>query len=88
MPVGVRELKNRLSSYLERVKSGEKLAVTERGRIIAYIISSEKSPAYEELIQFVREDKAVWNGGKPAGSAKPVPAKGKPVSRIVIEERR
>jgi prevent-host-death family protein len=88
MPVGIRELKNKLSLYLEKVKQGEKLAVTERGKIIAYILPSERSPDYEELIQLVREDKAVWKGGKPEGSARPAAAKGKPVSRIVIEERR
>ena len=33
--VGVRELKNRLSEYLRQVRSGEELAVTDRGEIIA-----------------------------------------------------
>jgi prevent-host-death family protein len=88
MSVGIRELKNKLSQYLEKVKQGEKLAVTERGKIIAYILPSEKSPDYEELIQMVREEKAAWKGGKPTGSAEPTIAKGKPVSEIVIEERR
>jgi prevent-host-death family protein len=88
MPVGIRELKNKLSYYLERVKGGEPLAVTEHGRTIAYIVPSKKAPAYEELARMVREDLASWKGGKPEGSAKPVKAKGKPVSRIVIEERR
>ncbi len=88
MPVGIRELKNRLSRYLDKVKQGENLAVTEHGKIIAYILPAEKSPSYEELIQMVREDRAAWKGGKPAGSSKPVAAKGKPVSEIVIEERR
>ncbi len=33
--VGVRELKNQLSSFLELVKSGEEITVTEHGRPIA-----------------------------------------------------
>lgn len=33
--VGVRELKNQLSSYLDRVKAGEEVTVTEHGRPIA-----------------------------------------------------
>jgi antitoxin (DNA-binding transcriptional repressor) of toxin-antitoxin stability system len=33
--VGVRELKNQLSSYLARVKAGEEFTVTEHGRAIA-----------------------------------------------------
>ena len=88
MPVGIRELKNNLSQYLDKVKQGENLAVTDRGKIIAYILPAEKSPSHDELIRMVREEKASWNGGKPAGSAKPAAAKGKPVSEIVIEERR
>ena len=33
--VGVRELKNRLSEYLRRVRAGEGVLVTDRGQIIA-----------------------------------------------------
>lgn len=33
--VGVRELKNRLSSYLQRVQAGDDVVVTDRGRPIA-----------------------------------------------------
>jgi prevent-host-death family protein len=33
--VGVRELKNQLSSFLDRVKAGEEITVTEHGRPIA-----------------------------------------------------
>ena len=88
MPVGIRELKNNLSQYLDKVKQGDNLAVTDRGKIIAYIFPAEKSPNYEELIQMVREDTAAWGGGKPAGSLKRAEATGRPVSEIVIEERR
>lgn len=37
--VGVRELKNRLSAYLSRVKDGEEITVTEHGRPIARLTS-------------------------------------------------
>ena len=33
--VGIRELKNNLSRYLERVRNGERITVTDRGRPIA-----------------------------------------------------
>ena len=33
--VGIRELKNRLSEYLRRVRSGESLLVTDRGEVVA-----------------------------------------------------
>lgn len=35
MTVGVRELKNRLSEYLRRVRSGEVVLVTDRGEVVA-----------------------------------------------------
>ena len=35
--VGLRELKNRLSEYVDRVKSGEALVVTDRGHAVAEI---------------------------------------------------
>lgn len=36
--VGVRELRQNLSRYLDRVKAGEDLTVTERGRPVARLI--------------------------------------------------
>lgn len=38
MDVGVRELKARLSEYLEKVRAGEVISVTSRGRRIAQIV--------------------------------------------------
>ncbi len=35
--VGVRELRQNLSVYLERVKRGESLSVTERGQVVALL---------------------------------------------------
>jgi prevent-host-death family protein len=36
-PVGIRELSHNTSRYLARVKAGQSLEVTERGRVIAVI---------------------------------------------------
>ena len=33
--VGIRELKNRLSEYVRRVRRGEEFLVTDRGRVVA-----------------------------------------------------
>ena len=37
--VGVRELKNQLSGYLDRARAGEEITVTEHGRPIARLTS-------------------------------------------------
>jgi prevent-host-death family protein len=43
VPVGVRALKNNLSHYLERVRDGEQVVVTDRGRPIARLVGIEAS---------------------------------------------
>jgi prevent-host-death family protein len=86
--VGIRELKNRLSHFLRRVTDGERLTVTDRGRPIAIITPPDRTADDETIAGMVREGVASWGGGKPRGSARPVRARGKPVSRTVIEERR
>ncbi len=47
-PVGVRGLRQNLSRYLDRVKAGEDLVVTEHGREIARLVPVA-SDAYAEL---------------------------------------
>lgn len=45
--VGVRELKNQLSRYLDRVQAGEDIIVTDRGRPVARLSSLD--PATDHL---------------------------------------
>ncbi len=51
--VGVRELRQNLSRYLERVKDGETLTVTERGHEVARLVPSHSTiaPYYLELAE-------------------------------------
>lgn len=48
MNVAVRELKARLSEYLERVARGESIVVTNRGHPIARIVPAPRFGAMEE----------------------------------------
>ncbi len=86
--VGIKELKNRLSYYLREIKKGEKIAITEREKVIATIIPVERVDVDSKLLSLVKEGFAAWKGGKPVGSRHPVKIKGKTVSEIVIEDRR
>lgn len=47
--VGVRELHDRLSEYLERVEGGGEIVVTRRGRPIARISGLETEQPLEDL---------------------------------------
>ena len=83
--VGIRELKERLSSYVLKVKHGETIVVTDHGKEVAILgpISPERSGA----MQLVKEGRAKWFGGKPRGYTD-VTIKGKPISDTVREDRR
>lgn len=46
--IGVRELRQHASRYLERVRSGETIEITDRGRLVAQLVPPRDS-AYERL---------------------------------------
>ena len=86
--VGIRELKTHLSRHLKRVRSGARLVVTERGRSIATIHPVETPVDVDWAHQLVAAGRAHWNGGKPAGAARPARITRKTASSIVLEDRR
>jgi antitoxin (DNA-binding transcriptional repressor) of toxin-antitoxin stability system len=87
-PVGVRELKNQLSRYLRRVRAGEQLVVTERGRPVA-VISAPAVPVPDRHLEgLLRQGIVRWSGGKPKGARRPPRIKGPTVAQAVIEDRR
>lgn len=47
--VGIRDLRDHLSTYLDRVKSGETLTITEHGHPIARIVGSGLPPRLLEM---------------------------------------
>ena len=61
--VGVRELKNQFSQYLQYVKDGERVIITEHNKIIAEICLPQKNgntlPIEEKLMQLGREGKII-----------------------------
>jgi prevent-host-death family protein len=86
--VGVRQLKENLSRYLKRVKSGESIVVTDRKREIAVIVPSGRSTDEEKLLQLIQRGVVLWSGGKPKGMRSRIVSSGKKVSGAVLEDRR
>ena len=85
--IGIRELKSHLSRQLDRVRSGARIVVTDRGEPIA-TISPINSPSAEWADTLVQSGRAQWSGGKPAGASRPVKARRGTVSDAVLEDRR
>ena len=87
MRVGVRELRQNLSRYLDRVKQGETLAVTERGREVARLAPA--GPRDSAIARLVHERGAtlprgdLLSVGPPGGR----PASGPPSERVIDDLR-
>lgn len=72
----IREVQHNLSAVLRRVEQGEEVQIMRRDRIVARIVPARESTA-PEWPDFAARAKKIW-GKRPPG---------KPVSRIVIEDR-
>ena len=82
---GIREVKARLSSYIDKVGRGAHVVITEHGREVALLIPiSKERRAIGALIE---SGKAQWSGGKPQG-LKGIKIRGNPLSETILEERR
>ena len=82
--VGVRELRNNLSRYLDRIQKGEEVVVTDRGRAIARVLPITGERTIDRLI---REGKVT----PAAEGVRHLPKRAKAtgsVSKLVGEQRR
>lgn len=86
--VGIRELRNRLSEFLNRVRMGERLVITDRGRPVAVISPPAETEADQRIEAMLREGVIRWGGGKPRGATRPPRIKGSSMAQAVIEGRR
>jgi len=85
--VGVRELKNQLSGYLDRVKAGEEITVTEHGRPIARLTSiAPEVDRRAALIEAGIVRPAPANRRLPSQRVKLAP--GDPLEALVAQQRR
>jgi prevent-host-death family protein len=91
--VGVRELKNRLTHYLQRARKGEAVIVTDRGRPVAVLQSLQhldRSGAALET-RLARLDAlgiVTLPTRKGFGRARPLRISGPSVSQAILEDRR
>lgn len=86
--IGVRELRQNASRYLRLVKAGERVAVTERGELIAYLI-----PAHEKPVSVIDQLIAAGQYRQATGSLsdlpppEPLPPGSRPLSEVLDEMR-
>ena len=87
MTVGIRELKTRLSNYVQQVKSGATLVITERGKPVGRIVPL--SPSVETRVQeLVQAGLMAWSGQKLAPMAPVARTRGeRMVADLLLEDR-
>jgi prevent-host-death family protein len=85
--VGIRELKNRLSEYLRRVKAGETVIITQRGKPVGQIMPIE-ADLTSRLRKMVDAGVVEWNGQPvPPYQSKAVNHSKQLLSDLVAQER-
>jgi len=91
LTAGIKEFKNKLSHYLSFVKNGEDVLISERGKVIARVVKEEPQnislrQALHPLIMrgLITFPTKELNRDIP----EPIKVPGKPVSEMVIEDRR
>jgi prevent-host-death family protein len=85
MDVGIRELRNHLSDYLDKVQAGDEVVVTDRGAAVAKIVPVTGRSTLDRLIaEGLVSPAPVRTRTTPP---KPVVASGI-VSDLVVEQRR
>lgn len=51
MEVGIRELRSDLSRYVKRVRDGEEVVVTDRGKAVARLVPAGGESRWERLVR-------------------------------------
>jgi prevent-host-death family protein len=90
--VGVKQLKDRLTEYLRHTKQGEEVIITERGKPIALIQpigSAAKAVSIEaKLARLAAQGAVTLPTQKPLKRVRLVKVSGKPISKVIVEDRR
>jgi len=85
MQVGIRELRNGLSAYVDQVRTGAHIVVTAHGRPVARLVPIEADDPLARLIASGAVTRAAHNG--PGALPRRVRAAGS-VSDLVSDQRR
>lgn len=90
--VGIKELKDRLTHYLRLTRQGDEVIVTDRGVPIAIIQPLNDtvplSSLEARLARLQAQGIALAPGREPLRRVRRATARGRPLSRLVIEDRR
>ena len=86
--VGARELKARLGTYLQRVRQGRTLVVTDRGQPVAELRPFEAGTGTDAVLAKLKAAGAVTRTtNKPLAAFRQVKSRGRSATALVLEDR-
>lgn len=85
--VGIRELKAKLSRYVEQVKAGDTVTITERGKPVGRIVPVRQT--LESRLQQLAEARVLaWSGRKLSATTPSIrPRGGRTIAELLVEDR-
>jgi prevent-host-death family protein len=87
--VGARELKTRLGGYLQQVRRGRTLVITDRGEPVAELKPLPAAAGEDAKLEQLKALGAVTRlENRPLAPFRPVRGSGPPVSDAIIEDRK
>jgi prevent-host-death family protein len=86
--VGARELKTRLGGYLQRVRQGRTIVITDRGQPVAELRPFESARTEETVLDRLTAIGAVTRlEHRPLAPFRPIASRGPSLSQAIIEDR-
>jgi len=88
--VGIRELKAHLSHYVESARRGKVVVITKQGKPVARLVGQEKKPLLADELAVLAAEGLINLPPvlRPLRHWEPIRTKGRPVSELVLEDRR
>jgi prevent-host-death family protein len=84
MDVGIRQLRNQLSKWVARVRNGEEVTITDRGKPVARLVPVDGESKFDRL---VREGVIMPARARRRPRARPRVAASGSVSELVVDDR-
>jgi prevent-host-death family protein len=85
--VGIRELKARLSSYVQQVKEGATLVITEHGKPVGRIVPMQET-AETQVQELIQTGLVAWSGRRLSPLTPPAQAPNyQSVAELLLEDR-
>jgi prevent-host-death family protein len=86
--IGIRELRQHASRYVEMAKAGKRVPVTERGKLVAYLVpADEPTSTFDRLVAAGLVRKGNGRGIADLLPIPPAPPGAKPLSETLREMR-